>query len=680
MSSPKMKYATLFLLVLISLQFAPATNSSIAGDDIIITEVLYDTPGTDSDEEWFELFNPTDSTVDLTGWSVDDNYASIGLTGTILAKGYFVVASDAAAFNTLYGYSPDLSLDWGSFALSNSGDMLTLKDDLSAEVDFVAWENEVPGWSIIAVDTTIRRTNVVDTNTVDDWENSGTIGDPGDGPYDEMLLDVIAPIVNITAPVNGSTVSRFVDINVNATDANGIASYAIYVDGGLIATTSSYVWDSRNVNNGSHIISAICKDPANNIGEHNITVIVDNEDLISDIDAIKIMTYNVEESGANPDWKEVVKEENPDIVVFVETGDWDDGSDFLLNQYVDAFNAYFVDEEPYEGYTAQGISYNTGGEAIMSRFPVLESVRIPEVPLDNGTMYDVTHDFMFWNVNISGTEVYLIGVHLKAMGGIENEVRREYETEGIINYMDALGEYPILYMGDLNSFSPEDTGALAPTGDLGYGPLTMMLVPDDPTYGQYSSEVHNFTDIYRTLNPTTPGFTYPSYASRIDFIIANDYFVDYMINSTVGDTATASTGSDHYCVDFFLDAYSFVNELDVNPHEVQGLDAVAISTTEIDLTWYANIESDLDYYRVFRDGVNIANTSNTYYSDSGLTVGTWYDYEITAVDTSGKEGVPSSSVSIRTQDVVPEFLVFGITILCLLGVSALVSLIIFKRK
>ncbi|MHA1200763.1 MAG: Ig-like domain-containing protein, partial [Candidatus Heimdallarchaeaceae archaeon] len=493
--------------------------------------------------------------------------------------------------------------------------------------------------------------------------------------------DDIDPLVNITAPVNGSVVSRYVEINVNATDENGIVSYAIYIDGGLESTSSTCYWDSRNVNNGSHEISAICKDPANNVGQHNITVIVENEDLITGIDLIKVMTYNVEESGIDPDWKEVVKEENPDIVVFVETGYWDDDFDADLIAYTDEFNAYFTDEEHYESYTAQSISYSTSGEAIMSRFPILESVQITEVPLDNGTMYDVTHDFMFWNVNISGLEVYIIGVHLKAMGGAENEIRREYETEGIINYMDALGDHPILYMGDLNSFSPEDTGALAPTGNLGYGPLTMMLDPDDPTYGQYSSEVHNFIDIYRTLNPTTPGFTYPSYASRIDFIITNDFFVDYLINSTVGDTASADIASDHYSVDFFFDAYALINEIDIRvPAEVQGLAADWIATTQINLIWDANTETDLDYYRVFRDGVNIANTSNTYFNDLGLNPGIWYDYEVTAVDTNGNEGIPSDTFSVKTHDVVPEFPVFGLTILGLVGISALSSLVVFRRK
>ena len=109
--------------------------------------------------------------------------------------------------------------------------------------------------------------------------------------------------------------------------------------------------------------------------------------------------------------------------------------------------------------------------------------------------------------------------------------------------MDSLGDVPIMYLGDINSFSPFDIGPLAPSGSLGYGPMTMTLAPDDPLYGQYSSKVHNFTDVFRILNPSDPGYT--GWGSRIDYIIVNDFFLDRLINSTAGDTAHADTGSDH---------------------------------------------------------------------------------------------------------------------------------------
>ncbi len=39
---------------------------------LLISEVLYDTPGTDEDEEWIEIYNPTASTIDLSHYKVGD--------------------------------------------------------------------------------------------------------------------------------------------------------------------------------------------------------------------------------------------------------------------------------------------------------------------------------------------------------------------------------------------------------------------------------------------------------------------------------------------------------------------------------------------------------------------------------------------------------------------------------
>ena len=107
---------------------------------------------------------------------------------------------------------------------------------------------------------------------------------------------------------------------------------------------------------------------------------------------------------------------------------------------------------------------------------------------------------------MSGTLIYIVDSHLKALNGSQNEQIREREQEGIINHMDNLGNVPIAYLGDLNSFSPEDWGV-----------------------------------------------TYPGkYHSRIDFIYVNQFLSSYIINSTTGDTTHAMAGSDHLTVDVFI--------------------------------------------------------------------------------------------------------------------------------
>ncbi|MBN2228345.1 MAG: endonuclease/exonuclease/phosphatase family protein [Candidatus Thorarchaeota archaeon] len=368
--------------------------------------------------------------------------------------------------------------------------------------------------------------------------------------------DTTPPVLTVNIPQNGSSLFGAVALSFSAVDESAIPRYEVYIDGEIVAVGQAYNWNTGQVSDGSHTIMFRARDDSQNWGQSTVTVTVNNTAIPEyEFDGIfKIMSYNIEESGINADWKEVVKEENPDILMLVETGYLEDNGYAGLRQVIGEFNTYFIDELPYSGLAALNVAFSTSGEAILSRYPILQFVQIPVVTLDSNQGYTVTHDFVHAVIDINGTAVNFIGAHLKAGGGSDNQVRREFENEGIINYMDTLGEVPIVYLGDLNSYSPEDNVTV--DEDLGYGPLTMLVDPDDATYGQYSSAVHNFTDVFRSLNPDEIGYTYGhQYApllGRIDYIIVNSFFTDKLINSTAGGTAHANTGSDHYSIDFFV--------------------------------------------------------------------------------------------------------------------------------
>ncbi|MHA1827024.1 MAG: endonuclease/exonuclease/phosphatase family protein [Candidatus Heimdallarchaeaceae archaeon] len=381
--------------------------------------------------------------------------------------------------------------------------------------------------------------------------------------------DLSPPILRIENPSDGAILRGIVEINCFVDD-NGTAlsdlDFELYIDNSLRSTNTSYEWDTTEELDGHHLIEALVSDRSQNVAYQNITVTIDNFIDPPPTDKFKILEYNIQEGGIGNDWKEVVKAENADIIVFVETGTWDDKKDRKLNNVIQQFNAYFYDEAPYEGYAAQDVFYSTSGEAILSRYPILNFTQIYELTLDDNSTYNPTHDFIHAELDIYGTITHVIGYHLKCCSNeysgnttiVDNEWRREREQEGIINYMDSLGDVPILYVGDLNSLSPEDTGDLAgvPAADFGYGPATMLLDPNDPVYGNYSSKVHNFTDVYRTLNPTIPGYTLniPTLTSRIDFIFVNQHFTTTLISSNVGSgTVYDSTAADHFSVDAVID-------------------------------------------------------------------------------------------------------------------------------
>ncbi len=144
-----------------------------ANASVLISEVLYDAPNSDSQEEWVELYNSGCSSVDLSNYAIRDNGATFQLSGTIGSGEYITIAKSESGFSNLYSQSPDLH--GMTLSLSNSGDYVELLEGVNL-VDMVAWENKVAGWSVSATNTTIYRTSSVDTDSVNDWANSGDIG------------------------------------------------------------------------------------------------------------------------------------------------------------------------------------------------------------------------------------------------------------------------------------------------------------------------------------------------------------------------------------------------------------------------------------------------------------------------------------------------------------------------
>jgi len=86
------------------------------------------------------------------------------------------------------------------------------------------------------------------------------------------------------------------------------------------------------------------------------------------------------------------------------------------------------------------------------------------------------------------------------------------------------------------------------------------------------------------------------------------------------------------------------------PTAPAGLQADAVTPTQIDLVWQAaaDAESGVAHYRVYRDGAFVATTSGTTFSDVSVQPQTTYTYEVSAVNGDGLEGARSPSASATT--------------------------------
>jgi hypothetical protein len=80
--------------------------------------------------------------------------------------------------------------------------------------------------------------------------------------------DTTPPVVSITSPASGTTVSGTVSVAVEARDDRGVTRVDLYVDGVLHASDSTapfgFAWDTLRVEDGAHSVTAVAVDAAGN--------------------------------------------------------------------------------------------------------------------------------------------------------------------------------------------------------------------------------------------------------------------------------------------------------------------------------------------------------------------------------------------------------------------------------
>ena len=184
----------LVLLLLPRLSFPIGASSST----LLISEVFYDTPGTDEDEEWIEIYNPTASAIDLSVYKIGDEEEEGKGEGmyqfppeaSTPSGGVIVIALKATGFHALYGFNPDYEVTdtdpsvpdmikystWatGKIALSNSGDEVLILNGGDALVDAMSYGDKTtyfnPPCPDVAAGHSLERSPAnVDTDTAADW-------------------------------------------------------------------------------------------------------------------------------------------------------------------------------------------------------------------------------------------------------------------------------------------------------------------------------------------------------------------------------------------------------------------------------------------------------------------------------------------------------------------------------
>ncbi|QWV91832.1 fibronectin type III domain-containing protein [Geomonas oryzisoli] len=92
--------------------------------------------------------------------------------------------------------------------------------------------------------------------------------------------DVILPTVSLAVPPADATVAGTINISANASDNVGVAKLELSIDSAVLLSSNqspvSYILNTTNFANGSHLISARAYDAAGNSGVASATVVIDN--------------------------------------------------------------------------------------------------------------------------------------------------------------------------------------------------------------------------------------------------------------------------------------------------------------------------------------------------------------------------------------------------------------------
>ena len=193
----------------------PGADNACGVPVVVINEIMQNPSAvSESNGEWFELLNPTSTSIDINGWTIADNDSDSHVIGgpLLIPAGGFLVLGRNDDSGTNGGVTVDY--EFSGVFLGNGSDELVLLDTALNEVDRVEWDNGAtfpdPNGASMSL-----RTFLLDNNLGANWCRASTrfgdgdFGTPGatnDCPLPPILIN------EVDADSSGSDDMEFVEL------------------------------------------------------------------------------------------------------------------------------------------------------------------------------------------------------------------------------------------------------------------------------------------------------------------------------------------------------------------------------------------------------------------------------------------------------------------------------------
>jgi exodeoxyribonuclease III len=253
------------------------------------------------------------------------------------------------------------------------------------------------------------------------------------------------------------------------------------------------------------------------------------------VDGMRIITYNIFYGGQEriPLIAQILRDQNPDLVALQEANER-----CLVEQLAAALNMHLI----------FGESDNSFRVAWLSRLPV-SGVRNHQLPfLFQGPLTEFTlpKTLLSLQVQWNGSPLHLYTTHLQARYPDEYEECRLREVEAILLEIQPIQEEPLLLVGDLNAFAPDD-----PIGSL---PLNSVesahrrFIEQGKRLAIARLQEAGLVDCYRVLHPRQAGYTSDAKrepSMRIDYCFASPRLAQSLHSCEVISNELTAEASDH---------------------------------------------------------------------------------------------------------------------------------------